>query len=88
MPIFSYLAIPKNGAKTALYAELRATTGCEPISATNQEVIILVTDTPDATAEKLLQERLRNLPSLQALSMTFGHNDEVQPGPERGDHEA
>jgi len=49
---------------------------CEIIPSDNQEVVVVVTDTPDEKTDKELQEKLKNLPSLQSLSMTFGHNAE------------
>jgi hypothetical protein len=39
-------------------------------------VVVLVTDTPDEEAENMLQKTLKNLPSLQSISMTFGHSAE------------
>ncbi|MBI5894952.1 MAG: hypothetical protein HZB24_02710, partial [Desulfobacterales bacterium] len=46
------------------------------VAADKQEVLLLVTDTPDDDTEKVLQDRLKALDSLQSLSMTFGHRDE------------
>ncbi|MBA3016445.1 MAG: hypothetical protein KKD63_10170 [Proteobacteria bacterium] len=88
MPIFSYLAIPTTGTINTLCAELTAMDWCEIIPAENKEIIILVTDTPDDATEAKLQQQLKGLKSLQSLSMTFGHNDEDQPGKQRGDHNA
>jgi nitrate reductase NapAB chaperone NapD len=76
MPILSFLALPQTGAMEQLCADLSAMEYCEIIPAENQEVVILVTDTPDDKAEKDLQKSLQILPSLQSLSMTFGHNAE------------
>lgn len=75
MPVFSYLAIPKNGAKEKLCAELNFLPYCEIIPADNQDVLVLVTDTPDETSEKTLQYSLKNLQSLQSLSLAFGYDD-------------
>ena len=75
MPIFSYLAMPKSGAKEALCADLAALSHCEVIPSDNQEVVVLVTDTPDETTEDKLQKSLNNLQSLQSLSLTFGYDD-------------
>lgn len=80
MPIFSYLAIPTEGNKDALCAALEATNYCEVIPAENQEVVILITDTPDKETDKQLQAQLKNLSYLQSLSMTYGHADENQTG--------
>ena len=87
MPIFSYLVIPTTGAIDQLYDELTAMPWCEVMVAENKEIIILVTDTPDAATETELQKQLKELPSLLSMSMTFGHNDDNQPGKPRGDYE-
>ncbi|HIJ78164.1 MAG: chaperone NapD [Desulfobulbaceae bacterium] len=76
MPIFSYLAIPEKNAVDEMCAELEATPHCEVITADKKEVVILVTDTPDNDTEEKLQQQLKNIKSLQSLSMTFGHADE------------
>jgi nitrate reductase NapAB chaperone NapD len=76
MPIFSYLALPKTDAMEQLTADLSAMEHCEIIPSDNQEVVVLVTDTPDDSAEKKLQNMLKKTPSLQSLSMTFGHKAE------------
>jgi len=78
MPIFSYLAIPRNGSKDQLCKDLSALSHCEIMPADNQDVIVLVTDTPDEATEKKLQKTLKNLPSLQSLSLAFGYDDQQQ----------
>ena len=78
MPVFSYLALPEQGAINELFSELRSMDHCEVTPSDNKEVIILVTDTPDEPAEKELQAKFKNIKSLQSLSMTFGHVDEVK----------
>lgn len=76
MPIFSYIAYPKEEGKDALVAELSAVKGCQAVPAEKEEIVLLVTDTPDEECEKKLQEQLKQIKSLQSLSMTFGHVDE------------
>ena len=76
MPVFSYLALPEQGAINELLSELQSMDHCEATPSDNKEVIILVTDTPDEPAEKELQRKLKKIKSLQSLSMTFGHMDE------------
>ncbi|MEN8258275.1 MAG: chaperone NapD [Thermodesulfobacteriota bacterium] len=76
MPILSFLVLPQTGAKEQLCADLSAMEYCEVVPAENKEVVVLVTDTPDETAEKKLHQRLKKLSSLQSISMTFGHNAE------------
>jgi nitrate reductase NapAB chaperone NapD len=76
MPVFSYLAYPVRGAKEKLHNELAALDHCEVTPAENEDVLILVTDTPDEEKEKALQKKLKKLTSLESLGMTFGHTDE------------
>ena len=76
MPVFSYLAYPEPGGKATLAQELAALDYCETQVADNEEILILVTDTPNEDQEKELQKKLKTLRSLQGLSMTFGHVDE------------
>ena len=75
MPVFSYLAYPKQGAKDQLIKELSALEYCEITPADNEQILILVTDTPDKDQEKALQKKLKSLKSLESLGMTFGHVD-------------
>ena len=75
MPVFSYLAYPKPGAKEQLIRDLSALDYCETTPADNAEILILVTDTPDEDQEKALQKKLKQLKSLESLGMTFGHVD-------------
>lgn len=86
MPIFSYLAIPQRGAKEALHRELSNLEHCRIVPADNRDIIVLVTDTPDEQAEKRLQQTLKDLRSLQSLSMTFGYDEKNDTG-EQTDHE-
>jgi nitrate reductase NapAB chaperone NapD len=75
MPIFSYLAYPIKGAKGKLFNDLTALDHCEVMPADNEEILILLTDTPDEKEEIELQKKLKELKSLQSLGMTFGHTD-------------
>jgi hypothetical protein len=75
MPVFSYLAYPKHGEKRALLRELSSVDYCDVLPAENENILLLVTDTPNARAEKVLQEKLNRLTTLKSLGMTFGHTD-------------
>lgn len=75
MPVFSYLAYPKPGAKQELLNDLTALDHCEATPADNQNILILITDTPDEETEKALQKKLKDLKTLESLGMTFGHVD-------------
>jgi nitrate reductase NapAB chaperone NapD len=76
MPVFSYLAYPKKGAKRRLLNDLAALEYCEATASENKNILILVTDTPDEEAEKQLQKKLKKLKTLESLGMTFGHTGE------------
>lgn len=76
MPVFSYLAYPEQGAKEQLLKDLAALDYCEVTPAENEEILILVTDTPDEEKEEGLQKKLKKIKSLQSLGMTFGHTDD------------
>ncbi len=77
MPIFSYLAIPRSGAKESLCAELSALEYCRVIPAENHEVVVLVTEAPDETSEEALQGKLKKLQGLQSLSLAFGYDEKL-----------
>jgi len=76
MPVFSYIAHPEQGAKEQLLKDLRELRYCEITPAQNEEILILLTDTPDEDSENKLQKQLKALDSLQSLGMTFGHMDD------------
>lgn len=80
MPVFSYLAFPTEGERQSLCAALEATEYCEIIPAENQDVVVLITDTPDKETDRLLQAKLKQLSCLQSLSMTYGHADDNKTG--------
>lgn len=75
MIIKSYLAYPIEGRYAQLDQEFRSISACEVIPATNRELLILVTESPDEEAEKALVAQIERLPSLQALTLVSGHNE-------------
>lgn len=75
MPIFSFLAYPEKKMKDQLVKDLSQMQYCEVKPSENQEVLILLIDTPDEETNKNLVNDIKELPSLQSLSMTFGHTD-------------
>ncbi|MCK4838804.1 MAG: hypothetical protein KAS94_08360 [Desulfobulbaceae bacterium] len=80
MPVLSYVAIPRSGAKNELLKVLNSMEYCEAFPADNEDILVLVTDTPDKNTDKELHAQLENLPTLESLSMTFGYNDEQPLG--------
>ncbi|MFH2061289.1 MAG: chaperone NapD [Pseudomonadota bacterium] len=75
MPIFSFLAYPETNMKDELINTLSQMQYCEVKASENKDVLILLTDTPDEETNKDLIDTIKDLKSLQSLSMTFGHID-------------
>lgn len=75
MPIFSFLAYPEKEMKNELIQALSQMPYCEVQPSENEDVIILLTDTPDEETNKILINKIKELTCLQSLSMTFGHTD-------------
>ena len=75
MPISSYLAWPVSQNKTILARELNKFSQCEAIVSTNEDVVVLVTDTKDEQEEENLQEELQNIKSLGNLTLVYAHVD-------------
>jgi hypothetical protein len=72
MPIKSYLAYPREGQRDALADALGAVPGCQVIPAVNRDLLIVVTDTRDDTAEAAVQEALAGLELLGGLALVAG----------------
>ena len=72
MPIMSYLAYPTPGQKTHLVQSLTALPECRVIPASNQALLVLLTDTLDELAEEHLQTQLEQISSLQCLALVAG----------------
>lgn len=75
VPIFSFLAYPEKNMKDQLINDLSHMEYCEVKPSDNKDVLILLTDTPDEEINKNLMNAIKELKSLQSLSMTFGHTD-------------
>ena len=75
MPIFSFLAYPEKSMKDQLIKDLSNMKYCEIKPSENKDVLILLMDTPDEETNKNLIDTIKELKSLQSLSMTFGHTD-------------
>lgn len=79
MPVFSYIAYPKAGGKAELIKCLSSLEPCRMVlPAENNDIVLIVTDTPDERAERQLQKQLKKIEPLQSLSMAFGHIDEPE----------
>lgn len=75
MPIFSFLAYPKPQMKEQLVQDLSRFEHCDIQVSENEEVLILLTDTPDEETQKKLITAVKAIDALQSLSMAFGHTD-------------
>ena len=77
MDTFSYIATPVKGNKDQLIHDLSKLKFCEVIPAENRNLVILVTTTPNKDSEQYLQSELKQIKSLESLSMTYGHTGEA-----------
>ncbi len=75
MPIFSFLAYPKKDKKNELIKTLSQFQYCEVTPSENEDVLILLIDTPDEETGKNLIDTVKEMEFLQSMSMTFGHTD-------------
>lgn len=75
MIIKSYLVFPVEGQLAELVTALESMPECEVTEATNRNLVVLVTETENETAEKNLEAVLNKIPSLQALTLVSGHNE-------------
>ena len=75
MPIFSFLTYPKKNMKDQLIKDLSNMQYYQVKPSTNQDVLILLIDTPDEETNKNLMNTIKELKSLESLSMSFGHTD-------------
>lgn len=74
MPIKSYLAHPLSGKKEALMQELLKLENCEIVPAENEDLLVVVTDTPDEISDKKLTEQIETIDSLKLLALVSGFN--------------
>ncbi|TGV01466.1 hypothetical protein [Flavivirga rizhaonensis] len=74
MPIKSYLAHPQEGKKEDLIKALSELKECEVMPATNEDVLVVVTDTLDDASEDILKEKIEKIDSLKLLAMVSGFN--------------
>jgi len=74
MPIKSYIAHSVSGKKEELITALNNFSQCEVVPAKNQDVLALVTDTPNEEEEAILVEKIEAINSLKLLSLVSGFN--------------
>lgn len=76
MPVKSYLAHPHKAKLDELVNELQQIENCEVIPSTNEELVILVTDTTDEFSDEKLLSEINQIKSLKMLSMVSGFQTE------------
>lgn len=72
MPIKSYLVHSLQGKKDELAQQLREIPNCEVNPSTNQDVIVLVTDTSSVKEEKLLSQKLEAIQEIKNMALVSG----------------
>ena len=75
MPIKSYLAYAARGRRDDLASAIGALGGCEVVPAANEDLLVVVTDTPDEAAEEALQRALAEVPGIEGLTLVAGVDD-------------
>ena len=75
MAIKSYLAFPHEGQKEALVDSIESISGCEVTPSENRDLLILIIESKDQNHEEKLLEEIKNLNSLNHLTLVSGFND-------------
>lgn len=79
MPTCGYLVITEENAADGVAARLSALAGCEVVRARNRDLLLLVTETDGPEADEALRSRLREVPGIHALLLTFGEITPLRP---------
>lgn len=75
MIIKSYLVYPAEGQLKTLSKILNGIENCEVVPSTNENLLVLVTESEDEAAEATLETQLKTIPSIQAMTLVSGHNE-------------
>lgn len=76
MPIKSYLVRPHKAKMAELVNALEQFENCEVIPSTNEELVVLVTDTADESSDEKLLSEINQIKSLKMMSMVSGFQAE------------
>jgi nitrate reductase NapAB chaperone NapD len=82
MPIKSYLAYPRPARREELARAIEQLPGCQLIQAENQDLFILITETPDEESEQRLEAQLESIPDLAGLALVSGFNELIEENTE------
>lgn len=73
MPIASWILFPATGAFERMLRDIGDVEGCEILPDAVKQIAVVVTDTPDATADKELCDRLESFESVAQAALVFAH---------------
>ncbi|MBK25283.1 MAG: hypothetical protein CME70_14910 [Halobacteriovorax sp.] len=71
MPIFSYLVYPRMGKKEELIKSLEGIPECKTVDSTNEDIVVLLTDTSSEEKEMHLQETLKQVPEIEGMALVY-----------------
>lgn len=72
MPIKSYLVHPMDGQKEQLIQKLEKIPFCELNPSTNEDIIVLVTDTSSIAEEKELEKKFEAISEIKNMALVSG----------------
>jgi nitrate reductase NapAB chaperone NapD len=72
MTVQSYLVYPEAGRVEAVSRSLSDIPSCEVIRAENRDLLILVTETDDAQAQKKLETQIEELAGVECVALVSG----------------
>ncbi|UTW66552.1 chaperone NapD [bacterium SCSIO 12643] len=72
MPIKSYLVHPMDGQKEQLIQKLEKIPFCELNPSTNEDIIVLVTDTSSIAEEKELEQKFEAISEIKNMALVSG----------------
>lgn len=75
MIIKSYLVYPAEGQLESLTTLLNGMPNCEVVPSTNENLLVLVTESEDEAAESTLEAQLKAISAIQTMTLVSGHNE-------------
>ena len=79
MAICSYLVLSNPGESPALAERLASLPGCDVVPAQNRDLLLLVTDSIEATEQAALREQVEQMEGVSSMVLTFGEIDPDTP---------
>jgi nitrate reductase NapAB chaperone NapD len=72
MTVQSYLVYPEAGHLEAVLRSLAETPSCEVMQSENRDLLILITESDSAEAQRTLEARIEGLPGIECLALVSG----------------